>query len=457
MSNYRTPGVYIEEVPSLPPSVAQVETAIPAFIGYTEKGPDEPTRISSMVDFITIFGGPNNELDPFEVDENGAVTPPEIAATPDFRLYYMLEMFFANGGGDCYIVRVGGYGSGISNADMQSGLDLLEKEDAPTLILFPDAASPLNSGEPYDLFNSALDQCAAGNDRFLICDVKESDEEINPVREAASEFRDGIGMNNLMFGAAYYPDLKTTLGYRYDESEINITLDGDSNWVLRDESDTGQSLYHTENGKFRDAYNRIKKTIDSVRLVLPPSGAMAGIYARVDSARGVWKAPANVSLSRVSAPNVKIDHREQEDLNVTQTGKSINAIRAFKGRGVMVWGARTLDGNDNEWRYIPVRRFFNMVEESAKNASGRFVFEPNDANTWVKIKAMIENYLITLWRSGALMGATPDEAFFVSVGLGETMSQDDVLNGRLIVEIGMAAVRPAEFIILRFSHKMMES
>ena len=98
-----------------------------------------------------------------------------------------------------------------------------------------------------------------------------------------------------------------------------------------------------------------------------------------------------------------------------------------------------------------------MVEESTKKASAQFVFEPNDANTWVKVKAMIENFLTIQWRDGALMGAKAEDAFFVKVGLGETMTQDDVLNGKMIVEIGMAAVRPAEFIILRFSHKMIES
>ncbi|NNE77239.1 MAG: phage tail sheath family protein, partial [Pricia sp.] len=124
---------------------------------------------------------------------------------------------------------------------------------------------------------------------------------------------------------------------------------------------------------------------------------------------------------------------------------------------VLVWGARTLDGNSNEWRYISVRRFFNMVEESVMKATERFVFEPNDANTWIKVKSMIENFLVLQWRAGALMGAKAEEAFFVKVGLGETMTADDVLNGKMIVEIGMAVVRPAEFIILRFSHKMLES
>jgi len=122
-----------------------------------------------------------------------------------------------------------------------------------------------------------------------------------------------------------------------------------------------------------------------------------------------------------------------------------------------VWGARTLAGNDNEWRYVPVRRFFNMVEESVKKSTSWVVFEPNDANTWVKVKSMIENFLTLLWREGALAGAKPEEAFFVNVGLNQTMTFVDILEGRMIIRIGMAAVRPAEFIILEFSHKIQTS
>ncbi|MFH5833426.1 phage tail sheath family protein [Halalkalibaculum sp. DA3122] len=199
-------------------------------------------------------------------------------------------------------------------------------------------------------------------------------------------------------------------------------------------------------------------TLNQDSALLPPSGGVAGIYADVDRKRGVWKAPANVSLSSVIGLNRKIDHFDQEDLNVDVTaGKSINALRTFTGKGHMVWGARTLAGNDNEWRYVPVRRFFNMVEESIKKSTYWAVFEPNDANTWVKVRSMIENYLTLKWREGALFGAKPDQAFFVKVGLGLTMTQLDIDEGRMIVEIGMAVVRPAEFIILRFSHKMLES
>jgi phage tail sheath protein FI len=204
-----------------------------------------------------------------------------------------------------------------------------------------------------------------------------------------------------------------------------------------------------------------KNIIDGVNnnlTILPPSGAMAGIYARVDNERGVWKAPANVSVTYAKGTLVNITDKIQEGLNIdVDAGKSVNAIRSFSGKGVLVWGARTLAGNDNEWRYVPVRRFFNMVEESVKKSTFWAVFEPNDANTWVKVKSMIENYLTLLWRQGALAGAKPEEAFFVEVGLNKTMTFVDILEGRMIVKIGMAAVRPAEFIILEFSHKVQTS
>lgn len=215
-----------------------------------------------------------------------------------------------------------------------------------------------------------------------------------------------------------------------------------------------QDILYDQHTVIGNIVKAIKKALNEI----PPSGAIAGIYARVDNARGVWKAPANESLNSVSGPAEMITAQDQERLNVDAVaGKSINAIRAFTGKGTLVWGARTLAGNDNEWRYVSVRRFFNMVEESTKKATEPFVFEPNDANTWVKIQGMIENFLTTLWRQGALQGAKPEHAFYVAVGLGKTMTSLDILEGRLIVEIGMAVVRPAEFIILRFSHKLAES
>lgn len=206
-------------------------------------------------------------------------------------------------------------------------------------------------------------------------------------------------------------------------------------------------------------YNQIKALLAEQRVTLPPSAAVAGIYARVDRERGVWKAPANVSVQGVIGPVTKISDEDQKDLNepTDGSGKSINAIRAFAGKGTLVWGARTLDGASREWRYIPVRRLFIMVEESARKASAFAVFEPNDLTTWLKVKGMIESFLYGLWERGALAGPTPASAYYVNVGLGKTMTQMDILDGKMIVEIGLAAVRPAEFIVLRFSHKLQEA
>lgn len=218
-------------------------------------------------------------------------------------------------------------------------------------------------------------------------------------------------------------------------------------------SGQAESALFTGHPVFADILEKVAQTM----VLLPPSGAVAGVCAAVDRTRGVWKAPANVSLADISGVAVKLNDQMQEDLNVTITGKSVNAIRTFTGKGSLVWGARTLAGNDNEWRYVPVRRFFNMAEESIRKATEAFVFEPNDRGTWVRVRGMIENFLTVQWRQGALAGAVPQQAFFVKVGLGETMTSQDILEGRMIVEVGMAVVRPAEFIVLRFAHMMQTS
>jgi uncharacterized protein len=197
-------------------------------------------------------------------------------------------------------------------------------------------------------------------------------------------------------------------------------------------------------------YSAILNGLSGTMNTIPPSGAIAGIYADTDAKRGVWKAPANVSVSGIDGFTADINDKEQQTMNVHETGKSINALRAFTGRGKLVWGARTLDGNSNDWRYVNVRRLANMIEESSKKACMSFVFEPNVKQTWVNVKGMISNYLTTLWGDGALAGAKPEDAFFVSVGLNETMTSDDINNGRMIVKIGYAPSRPAEFIVLEF-------
>ncbi len=204
-------------------------------------------------------------------------------------------------------------------------------------------------------------------------------------------------------------------------------------------------------------YSAITAKLSQSMNTVPPSGAMAGIYAQTDATRGVWKSPANISINGIVGLTEDINDAEQQDMNIHETGKSINALRKFTGKGFLVWGGRTLAGNSNDWRYINVRRLANMIEESVKKACMQFVFEPNVSLTWLSVKGMIDNYLTTLWNDGALAGGKPEHAFFVSIGLNETMSAQDVLEGRMIVKIGYAPSRPAEFIVLEFKQMQQKS
>lgn len=460
-STYKTPGVYVQEISIFPPSVAAVETAIPAFIGYTEKARRRedgdlfqvPHRISSLKEYEFHFGVAVEETNiTVNIDTNK--TPVEITAKANgesnYLMYYSLQAFFANGGGPCYIVAVDSYANGgevVDQATLLTGLGEVKKVDEVTLLVFPDSTNLPGASEYYGLHKEALDQCEELQDRFTVMDVWL--DPADPTADNVQTLRDTLAgtTNQLKYGAVYYPMLDTTIDYKYDESATVVTIDGTDA--------TMDTLPTTSNAR----YNQAKAAINGIEHRLPATPAVVGIYARVDSTRGVWKAPANETVDLAIRPAIKINHQEQEGLNVdVNAGKSINAIRAFAGRSpALVWGARTLAGNDNEWRYVSVRRFFNMAEESIKKASEQFVFEPNDANTWVRVRGMIENFLTLQWRAGALAGAVPEDAFFVRVGLGTTMTALDILEGRMIVEIGMAVVRPAEFIILKFSHKMQES
>lgn len=514
---FKTPGVYIREIPTFPPSVAEVETAIPAFIGYTEKasfnGKDltlKPQRISSLLEYEQLFGFAQKEVaitvtitDSLDAGNSSRTinVSKALATSSRFRMYYGLQMYFANGGGPCYIASVGPYPAGapsdtnVSAVALGDGLKEISKVDEPTLLVFPDGPS-LDPSAYYTLINSALQQCLLLQDRFTIIDVIQAAGAPNNINASADDFRNtatlGSNIDLMKYGAAYFPNLETTLSYRFDDADVNLVyITGGSTETSETVNDSGNISLATvldppstlkasiKTGLNlqkpvasipasppepqavagnTELYNQIKLQLQKLNIVMPPSTAVTGIYAAVDSSRGVWKAPANVSLAYVNAASLKISSEDQMLLNVDPTsGKSINAIRYFTGKGVMVWGARTLAGNDNEWRYVPVRRFFIFAEESIKKGTEWVVFEPNDANTWVRVRAMIENFLTKQWRAGALAGAKPEQAFFVRVGLGTTMTALDILEGRMNIEIGMAVVRPAEFIILKFSHKLQES
>jgi phage tail sheath protein FI len=187
---------------------------------------------------------------------------------------------------------------------------------------------------------------------------------------------------------------------------------------------------------------------DPTRFV-PPSGVVAGIYAQTDVRRGVWKAPAGVEVHGVVGLGEVYDDGRQDLLNPN----AVNVLREFPQRGIMVWGARTAS-DDIEWRYVAVRRLANMLERSITTGTGWAVFEPNDEPLWAKLRASVEGFLFDLWKAGALVGSKPKDAFFVKVGLGDSMTRRDIEAGRLIVTVGFAPLRPAEFTILTITQRL---
>jgi phage tail sheath protein FI len=520
----KTPGVFITEINAFPNSVVQVATAIPAFIGYTPqphpvyKGRScarTPIKIQSFGEFLMCFGvqttpshggvpgiapdgqqyAPLYHATPAKQGSAGDITlsGQHYDLEPDpssiYYLYSSLKLYFQNGGGACYVISIGSYGpaSGKPKAkdealinpnvryeDLKVGLDVLQTEPEPTIIVIPDAVL-LSRGEHAALMQDVLRQCGAMRSRIGILDVPGGDapDPASWMSDDIVPFRTGIGTEFLSYGAAYYPFLRTTL---VSEDQISMAnLGGPSvlaGLLPEAPAEPVKTLLATAANppatnaltpaQFDDALRLASKSYSALVQgvlgkinTLPPSAAMAGIYAATDASRGVWTAPASVGITSAIGVTLDISDVAQSNLNMDATsGKSINAIRFFPGKGVMPWGARTLDGNSNEWRYISVRRTLIMIEQSLQLATQAYVFEPNTENTWVTIASMANSFLDNLWRQGALVGAKPEEAFSVSIGLGRTMTAQDILDGSLRLMVLVAVLRPAEFIAVQIHQKM---
>jgi phage tail sheath protein FI len=436
-----------------------------------------------------------------------------------YGLYYGLRHFFQNNGGACYIVSIADYKEELDPEKFVKGIEELLKEQEPTMVVVPEAVR-LDREGCKSVQEAMLSHCGyAMRNRFAILDVFDGDKPLQGDGQPIAAFRDDLGINFLDFAAAYYPWLETTvvgekeLGLANlddaaktklqelmrielrlpaaadlasakqqikdlsaevdrltanfddeakqaaDEATAKATADGKPAPKIDLKADAAmrRSLLEKTLVRLSPLYKSVMTAARRHLNLLPPSAAMAGIYTMVDNTRGVWKAPANVSVAGVVRPAVAVSSDQQEDLNVNPQGKSVNAIRAFIGEGVLVWGARTLDGNSLDWRYLNVRRTMIMLEESCRLAAKAMVFEPNVANTWVTIKSMITNFLTSVWKRGGLMGAVPEDAFSVHVGLGETMTPDDILEGILRVTVLVAMVRPAEFIEITFQQQMPKS
>ena len=578
MANYKTPGVYVEEKDAFGASVTQIETAIPVFIGYTQKRIDKhgrsleavagnacaPIKIKNILEYHQIFGEPKHMG--FTVHVSADEQNPQIisiAETKDalnYTLYYNLKYYFENGGGPCYVISIGQFPdkkNGMKKADFERGIEVADSEDEITMYLLPEATH-LAKKDYYSLVSKMLASCQTTQDRFAIIDVLdtaanqekakrvgEKNVFASSIEEDSMDFRNNVTSDALDRGAAYYPYLHTSLSYIFNDVEVEVVKDGAEEGqatktleefgapagsksyregnatiiqyagelpnvvaapgdvegiVIETTEDTATLKWKTgltidqfkaawlalmpkdrkgfsvQLGRLTDAvlanaaiefvdnasnskvYNMIQDRLRERTVILPPSSAIAGCYVRTDNSRGIWNAPANIGVQSTLAPMRKVDKLIQQNLNVCGiSGKSINCIRSFPGKGILVWGARTLAGNDNNWRYINVRRLFLAVEENCKKATEFMVFEPNTAVTWVKVKAMIQSYFNSLYNEGALVGASPDQAYYVKVGLGETMTPTDILEGRMLVEIGICPSRPAEFIVLTFTQILQES
>ena len=489
---YATPGVYIEEKSAFSNSVVSVATAVPAFIGYTEMAvagkkslTNVPMRVTSLVEYLSFFGGAPTTTFTLESEGDDFKLVPDEGT--NYMLYRSMQLYFANGGGACYIVSVGDYSDGIKAAELigaetGGGITSLLKEQEPTMVVIPDAVL-LEEGDCGTVQQAMLKHCGADTrSRFAILDVWNGHQARTLLDDdVVTNARTAYGGNFLDFGASYYPWLNATVVSADDLSYTNISnLDAlvdmlntevDDNvsagFVKEEKGDLIKEEVARINDDSADVssvsnllkavsplYGEILGEIRVVLNVLPPSAAMAGIYALVDNSVGVYKAPANVSVSAITGPTVNITAAEQEDLNLPLSGKAVNAIRPFVGKGTLVWGARTLDGNSGDWRYVNVRRTMIMLEQSIKFACEPYVFRPNDTNTWLAVRTMIGNFLRNQWQAGALVGSSEAEAFSVDCGLGSTMTPQDILDGYMKVSVKVAISRPAEFIVITFQQKM---
>lgn len=555
MENYQTPGVYIVDN-TFSISAVAVETAIPAFIGYTFKAERDgksllriPTKINSFAEYIESFGAAfkpkftvTKEV-PKSAPAKGQVQTDEprkekriqtvelgkqnylLSFADDHELYFYnsIRLFYANGGGSCVILSVGTYGDPegtngetrpkkvletdfMAAKDQEGPLDILKKEQESTLIVIPDIIAL--GKKAYPVYRAVLAHCAETRNRFGVFDLRNHRSDEQPA-ELAEEFRSDIDIHFLNYGAAYYPWLNTSIveeneltfenfpenlstvfeptvkdiadKYQEQKMKLQVTIDSLSRSIsstankenVKLEAEYGEKVVALNQAKMvlsdlnKQYHLKLKSSSPYYRLLLeqartlfnelPPSAAMVGLYTTVDNTRGVWKAPANFSLNGVNSPTVIMTSEAQESFNIDAlSGKSINVIRRFQGLGTLVWGARTLDGNSQDWKYIHVRRTLMMIEQSIKAAMLGYIFEANNANTWIMIKSMTDNFLTNLWKQGALAGASPEQAFDVQIGLNSTMSPTDILDGRLLITVKVAIVRPAEFIVITFQQQQQQ-
>jgi phage tail sheath protein FI len=347
-----------------------------------------PVLCTSFTDFKMSFG--DFSIDGLDKKPSDLFAPAPAGAPAmgglQNHLAHAVYGFFNNGGTRCYVMRC------RTATELQNPACLLPLEaiDEISLVAAPGITDPV-------VQHNIVDHCTNMSDRFAILDGPQDTDDLT---------ENGVkNVDNTDYGALYFPWIKAfDMGTKLTKAGSNGVID------------------------------------------VAPSGHVAGIYARVDQARGVHKAPANEVVRGAIGLEINATKEEQDGLNPN----GVNCIRFFPGRGIRIWGARTLSGSDPAWRYINVRRLFNYVEASIERSTHWVVFEPNDQDLWARVRRDVSAFLRLTWRSGALFGSTPEEAFYVKCD--EELNPLEVRDaGQLIIEIGMAPVKPAEFVIFRIS------
>lgn len=413
-----------------------------------------------------------------------------------YYMYNAIRLFYQNGGGDAYIVSVGSYGAvskkplndpgeqivnpNVQLTDLQDGLALLQNEQEPTMYICPEATL-LSVQDNATLMQSMLQQSMEMRTAVCMFDViGGNDPDPLLFNNDITAFRNNTGSKGLDTGVCYYPFIGTTIMQPADIDYTNLfggdikQLEPIINPPAAPNAAAEQILKMIETPPATNpmskkqlqaalmvasqTYSQVVNEVVKQANILPPSSAMAGVYTVNDNTSGVWNAPANTSIVGAVSLPIRLSDSQQAGLNIDAvSGKSVNAIRFFNGQGILVWGARTLDGNSQDWRYVSVRRTVTFLEQSSKLAARAYVFAPNNANTWAAVKSMISSFLTDVWKNGGLQGATPADAFQVQVGLGTTMTAEDLLNGYMRVSVKVAVVRPAEFIVITFEQEQAKS
>lgn len=509
MPTYLTPGVYVEELPSGSMPLTAAGTAVAAFIGYTAKAPTDdprdpeglrPRMVTNWTQYKRLYGGFTNsallpqavygffqngggrcyivriphrkssrgELPPAAdgaktlefvgIAEVGPVTvevvpnsPP--ADKPDAKPTFDVKVSrdgvvkehfekLSLGKGPQYAATVINEASTLIEV-ISAVDDAALPVAAQTITLEPPAVQPVEVAT----FNGAADRREGVEGLTIAADVTMV---VVPDLWTATKNEDGTDYNRDMWVAVQ----KAVIAHCQNEANRMAILDTPPDLNAQQVRDWSDSVGY--DSKFATLYYPWLKvdnpagTNGTKTIPVPPSGHIAGIWARSDATRGVWKAPANETVLGAIDVVEPITKGEQELLNP----EGINAIRSFGSRGLKVWGARTLSKTDPSWRYINVRRLFNMIETSIMDGTQWVVFEPNDQALWQRVNRTVSSFLLGLWREGALFGATPEEAFFVKCDR-ETNPQESIDEGKLIIEVGIAPVKPAEFVIFRISQKSL--